>query len=95
MEMVVEFCRSEPPLQPLIIHVVDIEVVQTYKYLGVHLGNKLDWSMNMDALYQKRRRLFFQSRLWSFDVCSEILNMIFQSVVASTLFLLWSTREAA
>lgn len=31
---------------------VDIKLVPTYN-LGVHLNNKLDWSLNTDALYKK------------------------------------------
>ncbi|TWW64117.1 hypothetical protein D4764_03G0011250 [Takifugu flavidus] len=29
---------------------LDIEIVEEYKYLGVHLNNKLDWTHNTDAL---------------------------------------------
>ncbi|KAI3367054.1 hypothetical protein L3Q82_009687, partial [Scortum barcoo] len=32
---------------------LDIERVRTYKYLGVHLNNKLDWTDNTDSLYKK------------------------------------------
>src|SRR4029434_9559813 len=51
--MVVEFRRSQPPLLPVSIGGVSVEVVNTYKYLGVHLDNKLDWSANVDVLYKK------------------------------------------
>src|SRR4029434_2838877 len=50
-EMVVDFRRSQPPLLPVSIKEVSVEVVNTYKYLGVHLDNKLDWSANIDAIY--------------------------------------------
>ena len=62
-------------------------MVQSYRYLGVHLDSKLDWSVNTDAVYRKgQSRLFFLSRLRSFDVCGEMLHMLYQSVVASTIF---------
>lgn len=35
------------------IHAKDIEIVDTYKYLGVHLDNKLDWSDNTNRIYKK------------------------------------------
>ena len=66
---------------------VNVEVVSTYKYLGVHLDNKLDWSANTDPIYKKgQSRLYFLRRLRSFNVCSKLLGMFYQSVVASVLF---------
>ncbi|KAG5271145.1 hypothetical protein AALO_G00176410 [Alosa alosa] len=70
-----------------LLHGVNVEVVSTYKYLGLHLDNKLDWSANTDAFYKKRQsRLYFLKRLRSFNVCSKLLRMFYQSVVASVLF---------
>lgn len=86
-EMIVDFRRSGLCHQPVNIHGVDMEVVPTYKYLGVHLDNKLDWSLNTDALFKKgQSRLFFLRRLRSIDVCGKLLQMFYQSVVASVLF---------
>lgn len=71
------------PLHPVRM---DIEIVQNYKYLGVHLDNKLDWTLNTDALYRRGQcQLFFFRRLRYFDVCSEMLQTFNQSVVASVL----------
>ncbi|TWW57796.1 hypothetical protein D4764_07G0005150 [Takifugu flavidus] len=48
---------------------LDIEIVEEYKYLGVHLNNKLDWTHNTDALYKKgQSRLHLLRRLRSFGV---------------------------
>src|SRR4029434_2142808 len=86
-EMVVDFRRSRPPLLPVSIEGVSVEVVTTYKYLGVHMDNKLDWSANVDAIYKKgQSRLYFLRRLRSFNVCNKLLRMLYQSVVASVLF---------
>ena len=86
-EMVVDSRRSQPPLLPVSIEGVSVEVVNTYKYLGVHIDNKLDWSANVDAIYKKgQSRLYFLRRLRSFNVCNKLLRMFHQSVVASVLF---------
>ena len=62
-------------------------MVDSYKYLGVHLNKRLDWTDNTDALYKKgQSRLFFLRRLRSFDVCNRLLRMFYQSVVDSVLF---------
>ena len=53
-ELVVDFRRSRKrPLTPITIRGKDVEVVNSYKFLGVHLNNKLDWSDNTDALFRK------------------------------------------
>ncbi|KAL2099341.1 hypothetical protein ACEWY4_005821 [Coilia grayii] len=86
-EMVVDFRRTAPPLVPVTIDGENVETVCTYKYLGVHLDNKMDWSTNSDALYKKgQSRLYFLRRLRSFNVCNRLLLMFYQSVMASVLF---------
>ncbi|XP_062865661.1 B-cell receptor CD22-like [Trichomycterus rosablanca] len=86
-EMVVDFRRSGQPSQPVSIEGSDVEVVKTYKFLGVHLDDKLDWSANTDILYRKgQSRLYFLRRLRSFNICRKLLHMFYQSVVASVLF---------
>ncbi|KAL0188435.1 hypothetical protein M9458_015534, partial [Cirrhinus mrigala] len=52
-ELVLDFRRNSPACTPVSIQGSDIEIVNTFKYLGVHLNNKLDWSTNTDALYRK------------------------------------------
>ncbi|XP_078252377.1 uncharacterized protein LOC144592039 isoform X1 [Rhinoraja longicauda] len=53
-EMVVDFRRrSQVPPTSVNIQGMDMERVDSYKYLGVHLNNKLDWTENTDALYRK------------------------------------------
>lgn len=80
-EIVVDFHRLSKSLE-----LEDIERVQTYK-CQVHLDNKLDWTLNTDTLYRRGQcQLFFFRRLRYFDVCSEILPMFYQPVVASVLF---------
>ncbi|KAK0147718.1 RNA-directed DNA polymerase from mobile element jockey [Merluccius polli] len=63
-EMVVDFrrCRSALP-SPVNIQGMDIEQVDSYKYLGVHLNTKLDWTggggardLNTPRTYGRRGR---------------------------------------
>ncbi len=44
-EMVVDFRRLRPHLQPVSIEGVCVEMVQTYRYLGLELDDRLDWSL--------------------------------------------------
>ncbi len=73
---------------PIPIQGIDMETVQDYTYLGVHLDNKLGCAKNTEAVYKKRQsRLYFLQRLRSFNVCSTVLRMLYQSVAARAIFL--------
>lgn len=86
-EVVIDFRRKAPRTAPVNIQGLDIEMVEEYKYLGVHLNNKLDWSHNTDVLYRKgQSRLHLLRRLRSFGVCRTLLRTFYDSVVASVIF---------
>ncbi|KAI5100952.1 hypothetical protein C0J45_9938 [Silurus meridionalis] len=89
-ELVVDFRRNKQILSPVNNHQCqgrDIVRVDSYKYLGVHLNNKLDWTNNTEAIYKKgQSRLFLLRRLRSFGVQGELLKTLFDSVVASAIF---------
>ncbi|KAI4881889.1 hypothetical protein NFI96_006948 [Prochilodus magdalenae] len=86
-EMCIDFRRSRPSQQPISIKGFDVEVVRSYKYLGVHLDERQDWSVNTDSVYKKAQsRLYFLRRLRSFRICQKLLLMFYQSVVSSVLF---------
>ncbi|KAI4904704.1 hypothetical protein NFI96_006255 [Prochilodus magdalenae] len=85
-EMCIDFRMSRPSQQPSPSVGVDVEVVRSYKYLGVHLDERLDWSVNTDSYKKAQSRLNFLRRLRSFSICPELLLMFYQSVVASVLF---------
>lgn len=58
--------RSTTPT-PVEIQRTGIEILDSYKYLSVHLNKKLDWSHNTDALYRKgQSRLYLLRKLRCF-----------------------------
>lgn len=87
-ELVVDFRRrSHTPPTPVNIQGMDIERLDSYKYLGVHLNNKLDWTHNTMALYKRgQSRLYLLRRLRSFGVQGALLRTFFDTVVASAIF---------
>ncbi|KAI3357203.1 hypothetical protein L3Q82_015667 [Scortum barcoo] len=91
-EQVVDFRRhSHSPLAPVNIQGMDIDIVKSYKYLGVHLNNNLDWSDNTNALINKgNSRLFLLRKLRSFGVQGPLLRTFYDSVVAIS-HLLWNS----
>ncbi|KAI3357228.1 hypothetical protein L3Q82_015689 [Scortum barcoo] len=53
-EIVIDFSRKPSSnIAPLNNQGLDIERARTYKYLDVHLNNKLDWTDNTDSLYKR------------------------------------------
>ncbi|XP_077475191.1 battenin isoform X3 [Stigmatopora argus] len=86
-EMVIDFQMNPQQTTQVNIQGTDIEIVENFKYLGVHLNNKLDWSTNIDALYKRgQSRLYLLRSLRSFRVCRTLLRTFYNTVVASTVF---------
>ncbi len=48
-----DFSRRKTLPTHVSIQGVDVDTVQDYKYLGVHLDSKLDWEKNTNAVYEK------------------------------------------
>ena len=85
-ELVVDLRRTKAPVTPVSIQGVSVDIVEDYKYLGVHIDNKLDWAKNTGALYRKgQSRLYFLRRLRSFNICRTMLKIFYESVVASAI----------
>ncbi|KAI3355656.1 hypothetical protein L3Q82_004249 [Scortum barcoo] len=74
-------------MRPVLLEGAEVEAVDSYRYLGLWLDNKLDWTTHTSHLYGKTEsRMYFLRRLRSFNICSKLLQMFYQSVVASVLF---------
>ncbi|KAI4894307.1 hypothetical protein NFI96_005585 [Prochilodus magdalenae] len=85
-KLVVDLRRDKTQVTPISIKGVSVDTVEDYKYLGVHIDNKLDWAKNTDALYRKgQSRLYFLRRLRSFNICRTMLRIFYESVVASAI----------
>ncbi|TWW61412.1 hypothetical protein D4764_04G0000580 [Takifugu flavidus] len=84
-ELVVDLRRrNNPPPAPVNVLGTDVDVVESSKYLGVHLNNNLDWTHNTDALVKKgNSRLFLLRRLRS---QGPLLRTFYDSVVGSAIF---------
>ena len=86
-EMIVDFRRKSPPATLVSIQGKDIETVESYKYLGVHLNDKLDRTTNTNVLYKRgQSNLHLLRRLRSLGVCRTLLRTFYDFVVASAFF---------
>ena len=84
--MIIDFRKNRTNVTPVFIKNIQIDQVDTYKYLGLILDNKLNWSPNTDAIIKKlRSRMYCLRKLKSFDVNTKILNTFYSSMINSVL----------
>ena len=85
-EVVIDFRKKKEKIIPISISGEDVEIVSTYKYLGVVIDNKLNWGQHIDKVFKKTQsRLFFLRKLRSYNVCNRMLLMFYQTVVSSVM----------
>ncbi|KAI4871589.1 hypothetical protein NFI96_021134, partial [Prochilodus magdalenae] len=85
-EMIVDFRRGRHAHLPLHVGGSAVEVVSSYRYLGVHLSNNLTWSNNTSSLVRKaHQRLYFLRRLRQAGLGSSVLTSFYRCVVESVL----------
>ena len=71
---------------PVVIHGEEIAQISQYKYLGVHLDNKLSWNVHVHSVCSKvHQRLYFLRRLRAFGVNEKILVFFYRSIIESIL----------
>lgn len=84
-EVIVDFRKTKrrhPP--PICIGGAEVEVVSSYKYLGVHINDDLKWKSNCNSLVKKAHQwLYFLRRLKKAGLGTTVLhsNILYNSVV--------------
>ena len=72
-KMIVDFRRTRIKIKSISVM---REEMEEYKFLGVHLHDRLDWRCNTDAVYKKgQSRLYYLSKLRFFSACSKMLHI--------------------
>lgn len=71
----------------MIVKAQQIEIVQSYRYLGVYLDSKLNWIKNTEVVFKKAQsRLLFLRKFRSFDISKMLLHVLYQGILARALF---------
>ncbi|KAI3357225.1 hypothetical protein L3Q82_015686 [Scortum barcoo] len=85
--MIVDFRRGRHLPSPLYIGGTAVEVVSSFRYLGVHISDDLTWSKNTSCLIRKahHQRLYFLRRLRRAGLGSSVLTFFYRCVVESVL----------
>ncbi|XP_063344797.1 interferon-induced very large GTPase 1-like [Pelmatolapia mariae] len=85
-EMVVDFRRTRGNHSPLSINGSSVEIVDSTKFLGVHLEKDLGWSLNTSSLHKKaQQRLFFLRGLRKAQLPPPILTTFYRGTIESIL----------
>ena len=71
---------------PILIDGAAVEQVESFKFLGVHINNKLSWSKhNKTAVKRARQSLFPLRRLNTFVMGPQILKKFYSCTIESIL----------
>ena len=93
-ELVIDFRKVKGALKPSIIHGEEVQLVDTYKYLGTVFDNHLKFHTNTEVIVKKgQQRVHLLRMLNSFSVSKVILRIFYQSFIESLLtfsFICWT-----
>ena len=83
-ELVIDFRRKKEDIKPLEIEGEKEDIVNSYKYLGITINDKLDWSDHVDITNKKlHQRLYFLRKLRKFNIDNQLLSLFYKSVIES------------
>ena len=61
-EMIVDYRKRRTEHAPILIDGAVVEQVESFKFLGVHINNKLDWSKQTKTVVKRARQSLFPLR---------------------------------
>ncbi|KAF7647085.1 hypothetical protein LDENG_00177670 [Lucifuga dentata] len=85
-EIIVDFRKKQPSHTPLHINNSAVEVVESTKFLGVHITDTLTWTKNTGSLVKKaQQRLHFLRRMRRSHLPPPILTTFYRSTIESIM----------
>ena len=85
-ELIIYFRKNNDKPKASIIHDADVEIVDTYKYLGTVFNSQLKFEANTESIVKRgQQRIHLMRKLNSFNVSSTILCNFYQSFIESLL----------
>ena len=57
-ELVIDYRKKKSSVNPIKIQDQEVEIVDTFKYLGVVIDNKLNWAPHVDKVFKKTQFIF-------------------------------------
>uniref|UniRef100_A0AAZ3S588 Alkylated DNA repair protein AlkB homologue 8 N-terminal domain-containing protein n=1 Tax=Oncorhynchus tshawytscha TaxID=74940 RepID=A0AAZ3S588_ONCTS len=85
-EMIVDYRKRRTEHTPILIDGAVVEQVESFKFLGVHITNKLEWSKHTKTVVKRARQSIFPLRkLDRFVMGPQILKMFYSCDIESIL----------
>ncbi|XP_071262657.1 uncharacterized protein [Salvelinus alpinus] len=84
--MIVDYRKRRTKHAPILIDGAVVEQVESFKFLGVHINNKLEWSKHTKTVVKRARQSLFSLRkLKRFGMGPEILKRFYSCNIKSIL----------
>ena len=85
-ELIIDFRIKKSLLCPLLVKNEEVEQVETYKYLGVTIDEKVNWNAHAKTVLKKlNSRLYFLRKLNSFHVEKMLLSLFYKTMLESIM----------
>ena len=84
-EMIVDFRKQQREQPPIHIDETAMERVVSFKFLGIHITDKLNWSSHTDSVVKAQQRLFNLRRLRKFVLPPKALTNFYRCTIESIL----------
>ena len=84
--IIVDYRKRSTEYVPILIDRAVVEQVESFKFLGVHINNKLDWSKHTKTVVKRARQSLFPLRnIKRFGMGPEILKRFYSCNIESIL----------
>jgi hypothetical protein len=84
--MIVDYRKRRTEHAPILINRAVVEQLESFKFLGVHINNKLEWSKHTKTVMKRARQSLFPLRkLKRFGMCPQNLKRFYSCNIESIL----------
>ena len=85
-EMIVDFRRKKTLIRPLSLNGVEVEQVESFRFLGTTISSDLSWDKNTLCITKKaQQRLYFLRQPRRFGIAQEIMIRFYRTIIESII----------
>ena len=84
-EIILDFRKNRPNHAPLVINSSAVEMVNSTKFLGVHITDTLTWNVNTSLVKRAQKHMYSLRRMRRAHLPPPILTTFYRSTIESVL----------